>query len=115
LCHARPSDPLYGYCDAHSQEWASEVQRLTSDILLVGHTHTSFIRNFGERMVVNPGSVGQPKTGRPEACYAVWKDGEITLKSFAYPVAEVVDKLEALPVSAEVRSDLIRVLRTGLT
>jgi predicted phosphodiesterase len=37
LCHAKPSDPLYGYCPADSPDWIGEVQAVSSDALLVGH------------------------------------------------------------------------------
>ena len=39
LCHAKPSDPLYGYCPADSPDWIGEVQAVSADALLVGHTH----------------------------------------------------------------------------
>jgi len=62
--------------------------------------------------VVNPGSLGQPKTGKPEACYAVWQDGALELKSFSYPVDETMGKLQALSFPQDVEKDLITVLRT---
>jgi protein phosphatase len=63
--------------------------------------------------IVNPGSVGQPKHGSPMACYAVWEDGRISLKSCCYPVEETVGKVYALPVPLEIRSQLAAVLRSG--
>jgi protein phosphatase len=115
LCHARPSDPLYGYCPEDSDLWGSELKKVDVDILLVGHTHTPFIRHIGNQIVANPGSLGQPKTktGKAEACYAVWQDGRLDLKQFAYPVETVIGKLEKLPVTLEVFQDLATVLRTG--
>jgi putative phosphoesterase len=113
LCHARPSDMLYGYCPEQSEEWVKEVERVKADVLLVGHTHTPFIRRIGDRLVVNPGSLGQPKTGKPEACYATWEDGSFQLKSFAYPVEKTVSGLEALKFPRDVEKDLVTVLRSG--
>jgi protein phosphatase len=91
----------------------SEVERVDADVLLVGHTHTPFIRQIGNRLVVNPGSLGQPKTGKPDACYTVWEDGALELKSFPYAVDETVGKLKALAFSSDVERDLITVLKTG--
>ncbi len=34
------------------------------DILLLGHTHRSMIKTYGERLVLNPGSLGLPRDGR---------------------------------------------------
>ena len=113
LCHAAPQDPMYEYRPPDSPLWDAELARASADVLLVGHTHLPFHRRLGSRMVVNPGSVGQPKHGAARACYVLWEDGEIRHESAEYPVQETVGKIEALPLSPEVRADLIRVLRTG--
>jgi hypothetical protein len=60
-----------------------------------------------------PGSLGQPKTGQPDACYAVWADGAFELKSFPYAVDKTVGRLQALSFPHDVEKDLITVLRTG--
>ena len=113
FCHAIPSDPLYGYCPENSDRWARKVARLGVDYLLVGHTHTPFIRQVGSTTVVNPGSLGQPKTGKPDACYAVWDDNHFELKQFSYPYQETIAKLQELPVSPDVKRDLETVLVSG--
>jgi putative phosphoesterase len=113
LCHAVPSDPLFGYCDAASSRWAQEIQAVSADVIFVGHTHVPAIQRIGACAVVNPGSLGQPKTGSPEARYAVWEDGEIELKSFSYPVEAAVAKVQALPIDAVLRDELSTILRTG--
>jgi protein phosphatase len=113
LCHAKPSDPLYGYCPEQSEDWVYELDHIQADVLLVGHTHTPFIRRIGNQVVVNPGSLGQPKTGKPDACYAVWEDGVFQLKSFPYDVNKTAEKLKVLGFPQEVEKDLITVLQTG--
>ncbi len=113
LCHAEPSDPLYAYRSADSDAWVKEVENISADVLLVGHTHKPFIRRIGDKVICNPGSLGQPKTGKPDACYAVWEDGRLELKSYSYPIDNTIRRLNALPLSAEIKQDLITVLRTG--
>jgi putative phosphoesterase len=113
LCHAIPSNPLYRYCREDSELWAKELERIDADFLLVGHTHTPFIRKVGGKTIVNPGSVGQPKTGKADACYAVWEDGKFQLKQFAYPVERALQRIDQLPVPADIKRDLATVLRTG--
>lgn len=113
LCHAIPSNPLYGYCPQDSDLWAKELEQVDADFLLVGHTHTPFIRKIGNKTVVNPGSLGQPKTGKADACYAVWESGKFHLKQFAYPVDKAVQRIEQMPLSTEIKHDLVIVLRTG--
>jgi putative phosphoesterase len=113
LCHAVLSDPLFGYCPADSPRWLSETENLSADVVLVGHTHTPFVRSLGSRRVANPGSLGQPKTCGPEARYAVWEDGSIDLKSYSYPVESAVAKVQALPIQQALRDELAGILRTG--
>jgi len=113
LGHANPSDPLYIYCPQESDDWLREVDSVHADVLLVGHTHSPFIRRIGDRLVVNPGSLGQPKTGKPDACYAVWEDDSFQLKSCPYAVNKTVERLQALAFPQDVEKDLITVLQTG--
>jgi protein phosphatase len=67
----------------------------------------------GEQLIVNPGSLGQPKHGRPEACYAVWDGGSMRLHSSVYPVEETVHKVMALPLAAKIQEQLTAILRDG--
>lgn len=113
LCHATISDPLYGYCPENSDRWDEEVQKAQVDYLLVGHTHTPFIKQVEHTVLVNPGSLGQPKTGKPDACYAVWQDGHFELKQFPYDFKRTLQRIQGMPVPAEVQQDLSKLLRTG--
>jgi protein phosphatase len=113
LCHATPSDPLFAYCPPDSPEWSQESASVDADIILVGHTHLPFVKRFGTRTVVNPGSLGQPKDGGPEASYAVWQDGAVTLRKVAYPVDRTVAKMKELRLPAGIAVALEHLLRTG--
>ncbi len=72
-----------------------------SDILILGHTHVPFIKNFGQRYIVNPGSVGQPRDGDPRASYitADVDNLKFTLRRVKYDIDEVVNRIreENLP------------------
>ena len=80
---------------------------------LVGHTHVPFRRILATRSIINPGSVGQPKHGRAEACYAICQDGSVTLASVPYDFERTIAKLRRLSLSAGVFEDLAWVLRNG--
>jgi len=112
LCHAAPSNPLYEYRKAESDLWSIDPAGW-SGVVLAGHTHLPFQRTYGGKTVVNPGSVGQAKHGRPEACYAVWQDGKVTFGAVSYGVERTIEKLRNLPLSAGVSDDLAFVLRNG--
>ncbi len=113
LCHATPSDPLFSYCPPDSPGWSQESASVDADIIMVGHTHLPFVRRFGSRTVVNPGSLGQPKDGGPDASYAMWQDGTVTLHKVAYPVDRTVAKINALRLPAGIAVALEHLLRTG--
>lgn len=113
MVHAIPTDPLFGYCPENSERWQKESEWIDADLLVVGHTHTPFVREIGKTKIVNPGSLGQPKTGRPLACYAIWEDGEISLKEYVYPLAETVTAIREMPLLSEDHAALITVLQTG--
>ncbi len=112
LCHAAPSNPLYEYRPADSELWFMDRQD-RAGVVLAGHTHLPFQRTCGGKTVVNPGSVGQPKHGRAEACYAVWEDGAITLHSAPYDAERTIGKLREVPLTSAVFNDLAFVLRNG--
>ena len=113
LCHATPSDPRFKDVPAKPEFWMQEAAAVDADVLLVGHTHLPFMMDLGAKRIVNPGSVGQPKHGAPEACYAVWEDGVVTLKSSRYPVEETVRKLLDLPIDIRIARQLAGVLLKG--
>jgi protein phosphatase len=113
LCHATPSDPLFGYLDKDSAQWNTEVEATVANVVVTGHTHVPFIRKVNHQTLVNPGSIGQPKTGTPDACYAIWEDGRVELHRYLYPVADTESEIRAMPVSEAVKADLIQALKTG--
>lgn len=61
------------------------------DILVLGHTHVQHAKSFEEGVVVNPGSVGQPRDGDPAAAYAVadLTDPNVNLHRVPYDVQRV--------------------------
>jgi protein phosphatase len=112
-CHASPADPLFAYCPPDSPQWKEEIEGLEAETLLVGHTHLPFVRRMGGKSVVNPGSLGQPKTGSPAACCAVLSEGTVELRTFDYPFEQTIQKIERLPIRAAVKAALAAVLRNG--
>jgi hypothetical protein len=68
---------------------------------------------FQRTLVVNPGSVGQPKHGDPRAAYAVWTDGVVSLHRTAYDVEQTIRAFAGLTLEPQVVRSLSEVLRTG--
>lgn len=40
------------------------------DVILLGHTHYPLVKVYREKLIVNPGSVGQPRDQAGGACFA---------------------------------------------
>jgi putative phosphoesterase len=114
LCHATPSNLLYEYRPPDSPLWAAEEESSSgANVVLAGHTHLPFCHAFRNRVVANPGSLGQSKAGDSRARYAIWDRGAIELKAVEYEVEKTVAKIASLPIGDNVKRDLIHVLRTG--
>jgi protein phosphatase len=115
LCHAAPSDPLFQYLPSNSPEevWEREMGDIKADYILLGHTHEPFQINIGDRWVINPGSVGQPKGDGPLVSYAVWQDGEVLLKKAPYDVERTIAKIKQTSLEPQIKAGLRHILRFG--
>lgn len=76
---------------------------LNSDqILIHGHTHIQFQSSFPQGVVGNPGSVGFPRDGSPDAAYAILtiEGGQVALdfNRVPYPVSEVRAAIEEVRI-----------------
>jgi putative phosphoesterase len=111
LVHAAATDPLYHYLapDAPEDELAQEISLADADVLLVGHSHVPMKRHVRQATIVNPGSVGLPRAGSG-AQFAMWDDGEITLRCVRYDVPVVVQQLRSLRLPDEVFAGLAAIL-----
>lgn len=92
LSHGAPwSIDQYIYPDAESDL----VERCVSadfDLVVTGHTHFPMVKKIGSTLLVNPGSVGQPRNRRPGAAWAIFDtvDRTVELRSESYDSAELV-------------------------
>jgi predicted phosphodiesterase len=68
------------------------LSNINSDVLVLGHTHIPFIMDSEKGMVVNPGSVGQPRDGNPDASFAVLDTvtRKIEHKRIKYDIEKVI-------------------------
>jgi len=116
LTHGSPRHPIWEYIIYPS---TAEVnfQHFQTPYCLAGHTHTPVIFRLqsgseteaealppalnegmalrGERLIINPGSVGQPRDGDPRASYALLDDEVMTIMHcrVAYPLETTQSKM----------------------
>lgn len=89
LVHGHPEDPdRYTYPDEFGPEMLGD-----EDVLVLGHTHVQSHATFDEGVVMNPGSVGQPRDADHRAAYAVVDVDDLTVEEHRvdYDVEAVVD------------------------
>ena len=113
LVHATPRDPLDEYLMKDPKTWAKRVHNVEADVVCVGHSHVQFNLQVDNVVVINPGSVGQPRDGDPRAAYAIIDDHKIELKRVEYPVEETVSRLQASSVPDRAKELLTHSLRRG--
>lgn len=117
LVHGTPLEPLIGQLNAATASEA-ELQMLFAEVeaqvIVLGHTHLPAIRKFGNKTIINPGSLGQPRYGIPDATYAVWHDGRVQIHHLHYDHHAVAHKVRLLPFSPEALEQLTTVLETGM-
>ena len=59
------------YLKEDSKESKEVMDELDEDILVCGHTHIPYYKYYGEKLLVNAGSVGKTKTNKPSANYVI--------------------------------------------
>ena len=114
--HASPSDHLFSYRltpDLDDGAFKKEVEGVRADIVLLGHTHLPMIRGAWTKVVLNPGSVGQPLDGDPRASYAVIQDGVAEIRRVEYDIEAAVTGMRNTGLADDVAENLISMLRTG--
>jgi len=114
MVHGSPRDPVWEYVVSVPVAVVS-FQHFTTTRCLVGHSHVPFLCVTGqdgpkflefrlddpvplgnERIIVNPGGVGQPRDGDPRASYAVYDSDDGTVAHFRveYDIKTTQDKME---------------------
>lgn len=117
LTHGTPDNPLGGnlnpaLCPEADLHWMFDD--IPGEVIVLGHTHMPALRRFGAKLIVNPGSLGQPRYGVPDATYAVWEDGHVQIKHLHYNHDAVAQKVRLMGLNAEVTQQLTGILETGL-
>lgn len=113
MVHASPRDPLDEYAIADVDFWQRRLQDVDAQVICVGHTHHPYVLEVGDKLIINPGSVGQPRDGDPRASYAIIDNQRVELKRIEYPVEETVQTVQESPLPEPAKALLVEVFRTG--
>ncbi len=95
--HGSPFDPLWEYVfpEASPKYLRSIIRKAGTDIVILGHTHIPFLFRWKNRLLINPGSVGQPRDGDPRASYVILELPSMKVKNkrVEYEVDVVKEKM----------------------
>lgn len=117
LVHGSPRNPVWEYL-MEKNNARENFDYFTTRLCFVGHTHlpaTFILRDFGasvdrkvfhtdeiefltERMIINPGSVGQPRDHDPRAAYGIFssEDSSWEQRRVSYDVKHVQTVIERI-------------------
>lgn len=113
LVHATPRDPLDEYAPCDAEFWRPRLKDVDAQVICVGHTHQPYVLEVGDKLIINPGSVGQPRDGDPRASYGVIENQRVDLKRIEYPIENTVQAVAASELPDDVKDSLIEVYRHG--
>lgn len=126
--HGSPRDPTNEYVfpeDVYNQRKMETLFSRFQKICFQGHTHIPGVFTEGgdfltpedcdfeykfadEKVMINVGSVGQPRDGNSQSCYVVLTEEGITYHRVEYPVDITVDKIYAVPDLDNMLGDRLR-------
>ncbi len=92
IVHGHPDDPNHYTRKSELKPDLLEDEK----VLIMGHTHIQFNKKYKNKIIVNPGSVGQPRDGNPRAAYSVLnlENLSISQNRVEYDIDKVVKKIE---------------------
>jgi len=105
--HANPWDEKH-YIYPDSTKLLDKINLSKNEIMVLGHTHHPMIKQIVDGIILNPGSVGQPRDRDPRPSYAIFdtETNEIFLERACYDVSQYQAKLSTLNWN----SDMIKIL-----
>ncbi len=126
--HGSPRNPLNEYVFPEDIYHAKKMEKLFSLVeryCFQGHTHVPGVfsanLNFfspeeigyqyklaGEKIMVNVGSVGQPRDGDPRSCYVILEDDRLTFRRVSYDTDKTARKIYDIPELDNFLGDRLR-------
>ncbi len=101
------------YCNTPVERLKAIAETAKADVIILGHTHEQFWRQVNGVSFVNPGSVGRPGDGNPQAAYAIlsFDPFKVDLIRIDYDVTAAADALR----KKELPQSFAQMLLQGVT
>jgi len=75
LVHGSPKS-ISEYMFENDSNTLEYIQNYDGDILACAHTHFPYVKKYKEKLLINTGSVGKPKIGKPLPTYIIINIGD---------------------------------------
>ena len=81
--HGSPTHPLTSYIYEREANMISThlLKQTGANILLLGHTHIPYVVRSCDGVILNPGSVGQPRDGNAKASYMILESESLEIQN----------------------------------
>ncbi len=131
--HGSPRAPLHEYIfpeDIYNRRKMERLFQMIPRYCFVGHTHVpgiflesgefleptdlpggEFRLPQDQKIIVNVGSVGQPRDQDPRACYVILENGKLTFRRVPYEVEKTIEKIYRIPALDNYLGDRLRLGR----
>lgn len=108
MYHGSPWDEFEGYIYSDYQNFDNFL-KINADLIILGHTHIPMVKKISGKIIINPGSCGQPRDCNKKASFAIFntKTKKIKIKMTNYDVEKVVNEAKKLKIDKK----LINVLK----
>jgi len=83
IYHGSPEDPNEYVMDESRARHL--LMRSAMDIVICGHTHVPLLVSEKDKIFLNPGGIGQPRDGNPEAAFATIDLTDLDVKLYRVP------------------------------
>lgn len=81
LAHGSPWDPKF-YCYPNKKKiWEHKIKQYKQNVIILGHTHFKMKLKYKNKLVLNPGSIGQPRDGSD---YGSWLEYKTNTNRFSF-------------------------------
>ena len=100
--------------DWPDEKWQTLAEMFPEPWIMAAHSHVQFRQDRVGRVLINPGSVGQPRLGQPLAQYMVLEDGEPRFLAVPYDIEQTCRAMEQMPIPEDFRTMWQEIFRNGM-
>ena len=96
LCFTHGSPNLINeYLFEDAENTKKVMENFEDDVLICAHTHIPFVKKVNDKLIVNVGSIGKPKIGRPNITYAILNiddagNVDVTIRELEYEYRRIM-------------------------